>query len=89
MDALVIGGRLFTLEGAERPHHELVDRMIEGSTFLNRDGVIIYASLYLADLLDTPLLQFIRGFPGWLRVWRCDWPGDFGASDAAKLRCGF
>ena len=54
MDALVIGGRVLTLEGAERPYHELVDRMTEGAAFLNRDGVIIYANLYLAVLLDTP-----------------------------------
>ncbi len=55
VDALLIGGRVFTLEGAEQPYHELVDRMTEGAVFLNRDGVILYANRYLAELLDTPL----------------------------------
>ena len=57
VDALVIGDQVYTLEGAERHYHELVDHMREGAAFLNRDGTIFYANRYLADLLDKPLSE--------------------------------
>lgn len=67
VDALVIGGQVYSLESAERPYHELVDRMTEGAAFLSQDGVILYANRYLADLLDIPLAS-LAGTPWLARV---------------------
>ena len=59
VDALLIGDQVFTLEGAERPYHELVDRMREGAAFLDPAGGVLYANRYLADLLATPLSRLL------------------------------
>jgi PAS domain S-box-containing protein len=59
VDALVVSGKngdqVFTLQGADHPYRVLVQEMREGTINLDTDGVILYANLQFARMLDLPL----------------------------------
>jgi PAS domain S-box-containing protein len=54
-DALIVGGRVYTLQGAETGHRVLVEAMSQGAGLLREDGTFFYANRCLADLLQRPL----------------------------------
>ena len=66
VDALVMHGRVLTLEGPESPYRHLVEAMSDGAATLAEDGTVLHASRRLAALLGVPLETLIgsplRGF---------------------------
>jgi PAS domain S-box-containing protein len=58
VDAFVVeesdGHRVYTLEGADLPYSELVERMQQGAAMLNASGEIIYCNPGLTQMLDMP-----------------------------------
>lgn len=66
VDALVVGGKVYTLVGAQEPYRLVIEQMSEGAMTLSRDGVVLYANQAFARLLEVPLERLIgarlRGF---------------------------
>ncbi len=62
VDALVMTGNVYTLEGAESPYRRLVEAMNEGAATLIEDGTIVYANHRLAALLEVQL-ENVMGSP--------------------------
>jgi PAS domain S-box-containing protein len=48
------GGRLFTLEGADRAYRAFLEEMTQGAITLGLDGVILYSNRRFAELVRTP-----------------------------------
>jgi PAS domain S-box-containing protein len=59
VDALVMAGQVYTLQGAETPYRLLVEAMHEGAASLLSDGTVLYANQRLAKLLHAPLHEVI------------------------------
>jgi PAS domain S-box-containing protein len=59
VDALVMGEKVYTIEGAETPYRILVEAMHEGAATLGPDGTILYCNSRLAGFLGTPLEHLI------------------------------
>src|SRR6266849_7443466 len=51
VDARVVSGRVFTLEGADHPYRVLVEAMHEGTVTLDPDGLILYANQQFASMM--------------------------------------
>src|SRR5436190_24399035 len=54
VDAFVVGERVYTLEGAERPYRLFVEEMQQAAATLSADGTIAYCNRQFADLLNMP-----------------------------------
>ena len=57
VDAVVLGGpqghQLYTLVSADRPYRVIVEEMGDGAVTVSERGIILYANLRLADLIET------------------------------------
>jgi PAS domain S-box-containing protein len=57
VDAVVLGGpqghQLYTLVSADRPYRVIVEGMGDGAVTVSERGIILYANLRLADLIET------------------------------------
>ena len=62
VDALVVGERVYSLEGSETPYRVVLEEMAEGAAMLSADGTVLYANRSLARLLKTPL-ESLMGTP--------------------------
>jgi len=66
VDALFVagdgGGRVFTLDGADRAYRALIEEMGEGALTLTPEGIILYANRHFAALLGRPL-ERVMGVP--------------------------
>ena len=69
VDALVIGERVYRLQGAETPYRLLIEEMGEGACMLMENGTILYANRRLADMLGAPLEKIVGSR---LRHWVVD-----------------
>src|SRR6185436_7910863 len=54
IDALVVGDRIYTLEGAERPYRLFVEEMQQAVATLTDDATIVYCNRQFADLVRIP-----------------------------------
>src|SRR5580765_7281239 len=54
VDAFVVGERVYTLEGADRPYRLFVEEMQQAAATLSADGTIAYGNRQFADLLKMP-----------------------------------
>jgi len=54
VDAVVMGGQVYTLQSAETPYRTLVEAMNEVALTLTPDGTIYYCNGRLAELLGVP-----------------------------------
>jgi len=59
VDALMMGGQVYSLEGAETPYRLLIEAMGEGAGTLTLDGTLLYANRRLGELLAAPLPELI------------------------------
>jgi PAS domain S-box-containing protein len=66
VDALMMGGQVYSLEGAETPYRLLIEAMGEGAGTLTLDGTVLYANRRLSELLAVPLAELIGAA---LRSW--------------------
>ncbi len=61
VDALVMAGQIYTLQGAETPYRVFFEAMNEGAATLGEAGTVLYANRRLAELLRIPLNDLIGG----------------------------
>jgi len=54
IDAFIVGERVYTLEGADRPYRLFVEEMQQAVVTLSADGTIAYCNRQFADLLKMP-----------------------------------
>jgi len=54
VDAFLVGERVYTLEGAERPYRLFVEEMQQAVATLSSDGTIAYCNRQFAELLKLP-----------------------------------
>jgi PAS domain S-box-containing protein len=54
VDAFLVGERVYTLEGADRPYRLFVEEMQQAVATLSKDGTIGYCNRQFADLLSIP-----------------------------------
>jgi PAS domain S-box-containing protein len=54
IDAFLVGDRVYTLEGAERPYRLFVEEMQQAVATLSVDGIIAYCNRQFAELLKLP-----------------------------------
>src|SRR5262245_47473769 len=54
VDAFLVGDRVYTLEGAERPYRLFVEEMQQAVATLSTDGTIGYCNRQFAELLKVP-----------------------------------
>jgi PAS domain S-box-containing protein len=59
VDALMMGGQIYSLEGAETPYRLLIEAMGEGAGTLSLDGTVLYANRRLSEILAAPLTELI------------------------------
>ena len=59
VDALMMGGQVYSLEGAETPYRLLIEAMGDGAGTLTLDGTLLYANRRLGELLAAPLPELI------------------------------
>jgi PAS domain S-box-containing protein len=63
VDALIVSGeageKVYTLEGAETPYRELVERMSEGAVTIDSAGVILYANRRFSEMVGQPLERVV------------------------------
>jgi len=59
VDALMMGGQVYSLEGAETPYRLLIEAMGEGAGTLTLDGTLLYANRRLGELVAAPLPELI------------------------------
>ncbi len=57
VDALMMGGQVYSLEGAETPYRLLIEAMGEGAGTLTLDGTVLYANRRLSEILAAPLTE--------------------------------
>ena len=69
VDALMMGGQIYSLEGAETPYRLLIEAMGEGAGTLALDGTVLYANHRLSELLAAPLPELIgTPLPPWVEA---------------------
>lgn len=73
VDALVVGGQIYSLKTAETPYRVILETMNEGAATLLADGTVLYANERLAALLGRPL-EGVLGYPLRQFVTAADWP---------------
>ena len=54
VDAFLVGGSVYTLEGADRPYRLFVEEMQQAAATLGGDGTIAYCNRQFAELLKMP-----------------------------------
>ena len=59
VDALMEGGRIYSLRGAETPYRMLIEAMGEGAGTVSCEGMVLYANRRLAEMLAVPLGELI------------------------------
>ncbi|WP_276372871.1 ATP-binding protein [Chryseolinea sp. H1M3-3] len=63
IDALVIAGeerlKVYTEKNADKIYRILIEKMHEGAITLDKDGTILYANSYFANLVNQPLQKVI------------------------------
>ena len=59
VDAVLMGGHIYSMRGAETPYRLLIEAMGEGACTVSYEGVVLYANHCLAELLEVPLSELI------------------------------
>jgi formate hydrogenlyase transcriptional activator len=63
VDAVVVNGdhgpQVFTLQSADHPYRVMVEVMNEGAFTVDRQGVILYANLKFAELMQRPVRDLV------------------------------
>ena len=55
VDAMVVGGQVYSLSGAETPYRRLIESINEGAATLTSDTTVLYCNHRLAQLLHCPM----------------------------------